>query len=83
LLKRYAGQAPKEIRSDLETFAAAFTTYAKTLQKAGYKAGSSPTTSQITAIANAAKTFGSPKLRAAEQHLSAWAHKNCGSSSTP
>jgi hypothetical protein len=33
-------------------------------------------------MAAAAKAFSAPKLQAAEQHLSAWAQKNCGGAST-
>ena len=82
ILKTYANAAPSAIRADLQTFADAFASYAQTLKKAGYKAGSVPTTAQIAAIAGAAKSFGSPKLKTAEQHLSAWAHKNCGALTT-
>jgi hypothetical protein len=77
ILRTYANAAPSAIRSDLQVFADAFASYAQALKKAGYKAGAVPTTAQITAIAGAAKSFGSPKLKNAELHLSAWAHKNC------
>jgi len=50
--------------------------------KAGIKPGTTPTAAQIAQIEAAAKAFSSPKLRAAEQHLSAWAQKNCGGVAT-
>jgi hypothetical protein len=76
-LSQIANAAPSEIRDDFKTFAAAFSTYAGALKKAGYKPGSTPSAAQIASIAAAAQQFGSPKLKAAETHLTAWAHKNC------
>ena len=34
------------------------------------------------AVQAPARVFTVPKLQAAEQHLSAWAHKNCGIGTT-
>jgi hypothetical protein len=74
--------APAEIRGDFETFAAAFSGYAKALGNAGIKPGKTPTAAQIAALTAAAKSFSTPKLQAAEQHLAAWGQKNCGIGST-
>lgn len=78
VFKALAAAAPSEIRGDFQTFADAFSAYSQALQKAGLKAGKVPTAAQIAAMAQAAKSFSQPKLQAAEQHLSAWAQKNCG-----
>ena len=78
ILKSFASAAPSAIRGDFETFANAFGSYATALKKSGFKAGQTPTAAQFAAIAAAAKQFGSPQLKAAEVHLQAWAHKNCG-----
>jgi hypothetical protein len=82
LFKAMASAAPAEIRGDFETFAGAFSAYAHAVTKAGLKAGTTPTAAQIAALATAAKSFSAPKLRTAEQHLSAWAQKNCGIGTT-
>jgi hypothetical protein len=73
-----AKAAPSEIRPDFEIIAAAFGKYADALNKSGYKPGQVPTAAQIAALQSLAKTFSDPKLKAAEQHLSAWGSKNCG-----
>ena len=82
IFKTLASVAPAEIRGDFETFAAAFSGYAKALGNAGIKAGKTPTAAQIAALTAAAKSFSTPKLQAAEQHLAAWGQKNCGIGST-
>lgn len=78
VFKALASAAPAEIRGDFETFASAFSAYAQALTKVGLKAGKSPSAAQLAALAAASKSFSEPKLRGAEQHLSAWAQKNCG-----
>jgi hypothetical protein len=78
LLQAYANAAPSDVRGDFQTLAAAFNTYMHALLKAGVKPGKVPTAAQIAQIQAAAKAFNTPKLRAAEQHLTAWAQKNCG-----
>jgi hypothetical protein len=78
LFQQYANAAPSEVRGDFQTLAAAFTTYLHALEKVGVKPGKIPTAAQIAQIQAAAKAFSTPKLRTAEQHLVAWAQKNCG-----
>src|SRR5579862_2387770 len=77
VLKAMAQAAPSAIRGDFQTFESAFHTYVQALAKVKLKAGSVPTAAQIAALTNAAKSLNEPKLRAAEQHLAAWAQKNC------
>jgi len=78
-LQALAKAAPSDISGDFQTFAAAFSGFLHALQSSGYKLGSKtpPTTAQAAAFAKAAKTFDTPKLKQAEQHLSAWARQNC------
>jgi hypothetical protein len=78
LFQAYANAAPSEVRGDFQTLAAAFTAYLHALEKAGIKPGKIPTAAQIAQIQAAAKAFSTSKLRLAEQHLAAWAQKNCG-----
>ena len=81
-LQAMAAAAPSEIRGDFETFAAAFNGYVQAIVKAGFSPGKTPTAAQIAQLTAAAKTFSTAKLSAAEQHLSAWAQKNCGGAPT-
>ena len=76
-LQAMASAAPSQIRGDFQTFATAFSAYAQAISKSGYKLGAVPTAAQVAQLETAAKTFSAPKLRAAEQHLSAWARTNC------
>ena len=77
-----AAAAPDDIKGDFETFGKAFGTYADALGKSGFKAGTAPSPAQIAALTKAAQALATPKLQAAEQHLSSWAHKNCGGLTT-
>jgi hypothetical protein len=71
--------APSAIKGDFKTFFDAFKQYADAIVKAGFAPGKIPTAKQIAALGAAVKVFDTPKLKAAETHLTAWAHKNCGS----
>jgi len=82
VLQAMANAVPSEVRGDFQTFVGAFHTYVQALEKIGLKAGSTPTAAQIAQLTAAGKAFSSPKLQAAEQHLSAWASKNCGGVTT-
>jgi hypothetical protein len=82
IFQEYANAAPPDVRGDFQTLASAFNTYMQALLKAGLKPGKAPTPAQIAQIQEAAKAFSTPKLRAAEQHLTAWAQKNCGAAPT-
>jgi hypothetical protein len=54
------------------------TTYFGALQKAGLKAGSTPSADQIAKLSKAAASFNTPKLQSAVQHLESWATSHCG-----
>src|SRR5579864_3657254 len=82
LLQAMASAAPSEIRADFETFVSAFNDYAKAIQKAGFKPGATPTAAQVATLEAATKSFSTAKLQQAEQHLAAWASKNCGGLTT-
>ena len=75
--KNLANSAPSAIRPDIEVLASAFSSYASALSKAGYKFGSVPTASQISAIEGAVKVFNAAKLKSASKKLEAWAVANC------
>jgi hypothetical protein len=73
-----ASAAPAQIRPDVQLMAQAFSSFAATLSKVGYVPGKVPTPAQIAGVTTAAHVFSQPKLRAAGQRLTAWAHQNCG-----
>ena len=72
-----ADAAPSQIHGDFETLAHAFNGYAQALAKAGFKPGTVPSAAQMAQLETALKSFNTAKLRAAEQHLQAWAQSNC------
>jgi hypothetical protein len=78
-LNALAQSAPSDIRGDFQTFSTAFSGFLQAVQKSGYKLGSTtpPTAAQIATLSTAARLFDSPKLKQAEQHLTAWAKQNC------
>ena len=78
VFQEFANAAPADIRGDFQTLAAAFNTYMRAVVKALPNPGTPPTAAQVAQVRAAAKVFDSPKLRAAERHLTAWAQKNCG-----
>jgi len=78
-LQALADAAPEEIKDDFQAVASAFADFTQALATSGYDPGSGkpPTALQIAALAAAAKVFDTGKLKAAAQHLSAWAQSNC------
>jgi hypothetical protein len=75
--KNLANSAPSAIRPDIEVLANAFSSYASALSKVGYKFGSVPSASQVSAIEGAVKVFDASKLQAATKNLEAWAASHC------
>jgi len=75
--QQLANAAPSLIRSDLQTVATAFSTFASALKKSGYVFGKTPTATQTAALESATSVFEQPKLKAADAALQAWSVKNC------
>jgi hypothetical protein len=75
--RNLANAAPSAIRPDLQVLAGAFASYANALSKSGYKFGTVPSASQVTAVEQAVKTFDTAKMSAALKHLKAWGTANC------
>jgi hypothetical protein len=84
-MKALASAAPSAIKSDFQTFADAYASFAKAYGSVGIKAGSAPSATQIAKLTAAAKSLSTPKVQAAMQHLEAWGKANCGglTSTTP
>lgn len=81
-LQAMADAAPAEIRGDFKTIANGFGEYAKVWKDSGIAPGATPTPAQIAKLVEAAKKVGTPKMQAAEAHITAWAAKNCGVKTT-
>ncbi len=81
VISAMADAAPSEIRGDFKTFAEAYSQFVDTLEKSGYQLGSAtvPSAAQLAALTTAAKKLSAPKVKQAEQNLSAWGQKNCSS----
>ena len=77
-LQALAAAAPSEIRADFRSIATAFDKFVHAYRSAGLKPGQQPSAAQLSHIQAAMTSLSTPKLRAAEQHLDAWAQKNCG-----
>ncbi len=77
VIKQAASAAPSAIRGDIETLAAAFSTYASKLKASGFKPGSTPTATQLAGLAAVLQSFSTPKVRTAAQNIETWAKKNC------
>jgi hypothetical protein len=75
--QKLADAAPAAIRSDLETIAQTFSTFASAFKKSGYEIGKTPTATQTAALESAVALFSEPKLKTAETALQAWGKKNC------
>jgi hypothetical protein len=78
VFQEFANAAPSDVRGDFQTLARAFNAYVRAVVKALPNPGTPPTAAQVAQVRAAAKVFDSPKLRAAERHLTTWAQKNCG-----
>ena len=74
---QYVDEVPDEIRDDVKTIAAAYTTFLDELEKIGYKPGEVPTADQIQALQDASQSVGSPEVQAASERLTAWTNENC------
>lgn len=72
-----ANAAPSAIRPDVQVMAQLFSSFAGALSKVGYTPGQAPSPTQLAGLQTAVQLFSQPKVRAAEQHLTAWAHQNC------
>jgi hypothetical protein len=79
VMNAMANAAPSAIRGDFKTFAEAYSQFVDTLEKSGYQIGSAtvPSAAQLAALTTAAKKLSAPKVKQAEQNLSAWGQKNC------
>ena len=76
---QYVDEVPEEIRDDVQTIAAAYSTFADELKDIGYTPGQVPTADQLQKLQDASGSLGTSEVQAAGEHLSTWATENCKS----
>ena len=74
---KYADEVPEEIRDDVKTIAAAYTTYIDKLRDLGLTAGDIPSADQAQQLQDAAQSLGTGEVSAASDRLTAWTNENC------
>lgn len=77
LLQDFASKTPSDIRPDFETLAAAFVKVAGALKGVDLASGKTPDAATLAKLQQLSTEFTSPKLKAAEAHIQAWATQNC------
>ena len=76
-LQSFGAVVPSEIKGDVKTIADAFTKYADALKGVTFSAGQTPSAADLQKLQSAFKSVDQQKVRVAEQHIEAWANKNC------
>jgi hypothetical protein len=79
LFKEFADKTPTDIRTDFETFAAAYAKIAAALQGVDLTSGQAPSPEVIARLQKLSTEIDSAKVSQAGAHISAWAAKNCKS----
>ena len=72
-----ADAAPSAIHSQAEYVVHVFSGFVNTITKSGYKIGTTPTASQLAALASAQQQFKQSTFVADIDHIDAWIHHNC------
>jgi hypothetical protein len=76
---QYEDEVPEEIRADVKTIAAAYSTFLAKLQDIGYTPGSAPTAEQIQELQGASESVATPEVQAAGERMNTWTTENCKS----
>jgi hypothetical protein len=77
LFQQFADKTPADIRPDFETIASAYSKVAGALKGVDLSSGKTPSASVLAKLAALSTQIGLGKLAKAEQHIAAWASKNC------
>jgi hypothetical protein len=75
----YEDEVPEEIRADVKTIAAAYSTFLTKLKDIGYTPGSTPTAEQIQKLQGASESVATPEVQAAGERMNTWTTENCKS----
>ena len=76
---KYEDEVPEEIRADVRTIAAAYSTFLAKLKDIGYTPGSAPTAEQIQKLQGASESVATPEVQAAGERMNTWTTENCKS----
>ena len=76
---QYEDEVPEEIRADVQTIAAAYSTFLAKLKDIGYTPGSAPTAEQIQKLQGASASVATPEVQAAGERMNTWTTENCKS----
>lgn len=76
-LEQLADKVPDEIQADVQTLAAAFSTYADKIKDIGIDPGSTPSAQQLQELQTAIASLDQNELTAASERIQAWATENC------
>ena len=76
---QYVDEVPEEIRGDVQTIAAAYSTFLAKLKDIGYTPGSAPTAEQIQKLQGASESVATPEVQAAGERMNTWTTENCKS----
>ena len=74
---QYEDEVPEEIRADVQTIAAAYSTFLAKLKDIGYTPGSAPTAEQIQKLQGASESVATPEVQAAGERMNTWTTENC------
>jgi hypothetical protein len=77
LLAELVGEAPDEIRADIQIVADALGEYVEQIRDLDLQEGEVPSAQQIQQVQAALASIDQPRLQAASERLAAWADENC------
>jgi hypothetical protein len=75
--EEFADKTPKEIRSDFQVIAAAYTKIAKALEGVDLTSGKTPDPQAIAKLQKIASEIDQASVTKAEAHISSWVQTNC------
>ncbi|HWB23081.1 MAG TPA: hypothetical protein VG652_09360 [Gaiellaceae bacterium] len=78
LVQQFANKTPASIRPDFEVLAADWTKIATAMKGVNLSSLKAPNASVMARLVKLSSQLDTAKLTTASQHISAWAHANCG-----
>ncbi len=77
LLERFAGEAPAEIRDDIQVLAEAYAQYAEALGEIDLEPNEIPDAEDLAKIQAAVSSLNQAEITEASQNVSQWTTENC------
>ena len=78
--QEFAGNAPEEIRDDMQTLADAYEEIIAALGDVDLQPGETPSAEQVAQLTQALSSINSADVTAASERIGTWAQENCSSS---